>query len=266
MDRRTVDRCLDLLERLPDCRNLDITGGSPELHPLFEHLVTGALARGKHVAVRHNLTITQDGVPRSGDCMKGLPEFFARNRLEVLASLPHYTAAATDCVRGQGVFAKSIASLRQLNALGYGIRGELMLNLVYNHTGPITEARRRAIEADFRRALAEEYGVVFNSLMAVTNMPVNRFRASLLQQGLYRDYMENLVQAFSPAAAANVACRRLVSIGYDGQVYDCDFNQALGLPADGALTVFDFDLDRVARGRIAFGSHCFGCTAGGGSS
>jgi len=268
MDRAIVDRCLEILREYKQIRNLDITGGAPELNPHYDYFVKEARKLDKHVVSRHNLTVIFDGNPKNGQRKEYLPEFFADNRVELLASLPHYESHYTDSVRGTGVFNKSIQGIRLLNKAGYGKADTgLILNLVYNAEGPISPQQRLELESRFRQELAQ-YGLVFNKLYAVTNMPVNRFRTLLQNSGTYVEYMDGLVKNFDPQAARCVACRSLISVGYDGRIYDCDFNQMLGMQIinSKALTVFDFDFDILINRKIRFGSHCFGCTAGGGAS
>jgi radical SAM/Cys-rich protein len=269
MGRAGIERCLEVIGGLPSCRTLDITGGAPELHPDFDYLVAEAAGMGKNVTVRHNLTVTIDGDPRSGAGKDYLPRFFAENRVDVLASLPHYTEAATDAVRGPGVFRKSLESLRRLNAAGYGLPGTgLRLDLVYNRDGPVSARERADIEGEFRGALAARYGLSFSSLLAVTNMPVGRYRARLRESAGLEGYIDSLENSFCPEAAASLACRRLVSVGWDGRLYDCDFNQMLrlGVAPPAPDSIFSFDLPALLARRIRFGPHCFGCTAGGGGS
>ena len=266
-----VAKCLEILERHAQIAKLDITGGAPELHPAFDHFVERAVALGKHVMVRHNLTVQLDGHPRTGESKAYLPRFFARNRVEVISSLPYYQQFFTDAQRGSGVFQKSIEGLRRLNVEGYGVEGSgLELNLVYNPVGPYLPAAQAGLEADYKRELKAKLGVTFNRLYTITNMQINRFRLHLEKSGQLEAYMDKLLAAFNPAAAGGVMCRSLISVGHDGRVYDCDFNQMLELQAAGAggraLTIFDFDFDEVLGRRIAFGEHCFGCTAGAGSS
>jgi radical SAM/Cys-rich protein len=269
MDKATIDRCLEILRAHPQINNLDVTGGAPELNEHFEYFVTAAHALDKHITVRHNLTVTLDPHPLSGRSMKHLPEFFRDQRCEVISSLPYFQEHETDAQRGLGVFAKSIESLRRLNALGYGHDGSnLLLNLVYNPVGAYLPPEQTAIERQFKEELNKRYGLLFNRLYVITNMPINRFKHFLERAELYEAYMTRLVTAFNPVAAEGVMCRSLISVGYDGTIYDCDFNQMLewrvnhGAPE----TVWDFDFDKLLRRRIVFGSHCFGCTAGAGSS
>jgi radical SAM/Cys-rich protein len=268
MNRTTMDLCLKMLADNESCKNLDITGGAPELNPDFRYLVDRARKLNKNVIVRHNLTVTLDGNPQTGEDKTYLPEYFANKRVKVLASLPYFEQEATDLVRGLGVFNKSIRSLRLLNEQGYGREeGELILNLVYNHHGPLSPDDRTALEAEFKKELQSRYGVYFNKLFTVTNMPINRFRAQLEKAGEYNEYMNQLRASFNKAAVEGLACHSLISIGCDGKLYDCDFNQALGMQIYNAepMTVHNFDIKTLLNRRIRFGAHCFGCTAGGGS-
>jgi len=271
MSDEGIAKCLEILERHRAIGRLDITGGAPELHPAFNHFVERAVALGKRVMVRHNLTVQLDPHPITGASMEYLPEFFARQRVEVISSLPYYQQFFTDAQRGKGVFAKSLEAMRRLNALGYGVDGSsLVLNLVYNPVGPYLPAAQAALEADYKRELKAKFGIVFTSLYTITNMPINRFRLHLQKSGQLEAYMDKLLAAFNPAAAEGVMCRSLVSVGHDGRLYDCDFNQMLELEAAGRdgrpLSIFDFDFERTLARRIRFGEHCLGCTAGAGSS
>jgi radical SAM/Cys-rich protein len=271
MSDEGIDKCLEILARHPRIAKLDITGGAPELHAGFARFVERATALGKHVMVRHNLTVQLDPHPVTGASMEHLPDFFARHRVEVISSLPYYQQFFTDAQRGKGVFGKSMEAMRRLNALGYGVEGSgLVLNLVYNPVGPYLPAAQAALEADYKRELKAKFGLFFNSLFTITNMPINRFRLHLQKSGQLEAYMDKLLAAFNPAAAEGVMCRTLVSVGHDGRIYDCDFNQMLELEAaDRAgrpLSIFDFDFERVLARRIRFGEHCLGCTAGAGSS
>ncbi|MBI4584869.1 MAG: arsenosugar biosynthesis radical SAM protein ArsS [Planctomycetes bacterium] len=268
MDHRTIDRCLEVLAANPAVKNLDITGGAPELNPHFDHLVTSACKLGKHVMVRHNLTVTFDGNPQTGESKRYLPEFFARNQVEVISSLPYYQEFFTDKQRGKGVFQKSLESMRLLNRQGYGEEGTgLVINLVYNPVGAFLPASQKSLEQDFKRELVSRHGLVFNQLYAITNMPIHRFKDFLERSGNYDDYMTRLINAFNPQAALGVMCRSLVSVGYDGRLYDCDFNQMLEMQITNgtARTIFDFNLKELLSREILFASHCFGCTAGAGS-
>lgn len=270
LSRAGVEKCLEILAAHPQIRNLDITGGAPELHPDFDEFVERAAALGKHVMVRHNLTVQFDGNPQTGAQKNHLPEFFARHRVEVISSLPYYQEYFTDAQRGDGVFRKSIEGIRRLNAQGYGIDGSgLVLNLVYNPVGPYLPPPQAALEADYKRELRSKFGLLFNGLFTITNMPINRFRLHLQKSGQYDAYMDKLLAAFNPAAAQGVMCRSLISVDHNGEIFDCDFNQQLGMrifEQHKAATIFDFDFDALLRREIRWGSHCLGCTAGAGSS
>ena len=269
MDRETVDRCLEILAGHDEIKNLDITGGAPELNPYFDYMAIEARKLGKHVMVRHNITVTFDGNPQTGEDKSYLPDFFAENRLEVISSLPYYQEYFTDKQRGRGVFGKSIKGLQQLNEKGYGREGTgLLLNLVYNPVGAFLPASQETLEADYKRELKSKFGIVFNNLYTISNVPIHRFKEMLLRKGIYDDYMGRLVNAFNPCAAEGVMCRSLLSVSYDGRLFDCDFNQMLEMQIENfeAMTVFNFDWDTLVQRRIRFESHCFGCTAGAGSS
>ena len=266
-----IVKCLEILEQHPQITKLDLTGGAPELHPSFDEFVEQAVAMGKHVMVRHNLTVQSDGNPQTGESKEYLPRFFAQNRVEVISSLPYYQAYFTDAQRGAGVFGKSITGLQRLNAEGYGIEDSgLLLNLVYNPVGPYLPPAQKNLEADFKLELNAKYGLKFNQLYTITNMPINRFKLHLEHSGQYEAYMEKLMASFNPAAAEEVMCRSLISVDYDGRVYDCDFNQMLALQANGkrglGLSIFDFDFNETLERQIRFADHCLGCTAGSGSS
>jgi radical SAM/Cys-rich protein len=269
IDARTVDRCLEILA-LPGVGSLDLTGGAPELNPEFDRFVQAARALDKRVLVRHNLTVTLDGNPQTGESKAYLPEFFAEQGVEVVSSLPYYQEYFTDKQRGRGVFSKSLESLRLLNAQGIGVPGSgRVLTLVYNPVGSYLPPEQASLEADYRTELREKFGIEFTSLIAITNMPINRFRQDLERRGQYEHYMHKLVAAFNPEAAGRVMCRTLISVDHEGVIYDCDFNQMLGLSVagrSGPLTVFDLDLGALGQTPIRFADHCFGCTAGAGSS
>ena len=271
MSPEGLEQCLEILARHAQIAKLDITGGAPELHPGFDRFVERAVALGKHVMVRHNLTVQLDPHPQTGASKEYLPAFFARNKVEVISSLPYHQEYFTDAQRGSGVFRKSMEAMRRLNAVGYGVAGSgLVLNLVYNPVGPYLPPAQPALEADYKRELKARFGLVFNSLYTMTNMPINRFRLHLDKSGQLDAYMEKLLAAFNPAAAEGVMCRSLISVGHDGRIYDCDFNQMLELTVAGAdrrpLSIFDFDFEAVLKRDIRFGEHCLGCTAGAGSS
>ena len=261
MSRETMAACLDVLARarIP---TLDVTGGAPEMNPHFRWLVAEARGLGCHVIDRCNLTILL--APGYDD----LPAFLAEQRVEVVASLPCYLPQNTDAQRGDGVFKKSMTALRRLNAVGYGRPdGGLVLTLVYNPLGPSLPPPQPALEAAYRRELAERHGVTFSRLYTITNMPISRFLDDLVRQGRVEEYLAKLVAAYNPAAAAGVMCRTTLSVGWDGQLYDCDFNQMLdlGLAAGLPRHIRDFDPAALAGRRIVTGQHCYGCTAGSGS-
>jgi radical SAM/Cys-rich protein len=263
MTRETAALVIEALRRHPGITTLDITGGAPELNPSFEFLVTEARRLGRHVLDRCNLTILF--VPGQ----ERLAQFLADHGVEVVASLPYYLADRTDAQRGQGVFEQSITALRLLNSLGYGQPDTgLTLNLVYNPTGAFLPPAQAAIEAEYKRELEKRHGIVFNHLYTITNMPIARFRHFLERSGNYDKYLSRLAAAFNPDAAPNVMCRSLVSVGYDGLLYDCDFNQMLDLPVSASVPrhIGDFDAFLLARRPIVTGNHCLGCTAGAGSS
>jgi radical SAM/Cys-rich protein len=262
MTRETAEQVLAVLQRFR-IPILDITGGAPELNPTFRWLVTEARALGTHVMVRHNLTVMFE--PGQED----LPAFFRAHQVEVISSLPYFLEQQTDAQRGNGVFAKSIAAMRRLNAVGYGIAGSgLLLNLVYNPVGAFLPPAQSSIEADFKRELRDRYDLTFNHLYTITNMPIQRFLDYLRRSGNEERYMRKLVEAFNPHAVAGVMCRSLVSVDWTGKLYDCDFNQMLELSVAENMpqTLAEFDLEKLAARRIVTGAHCFGCTAGAGSS
>jgi len=262
MSRETAELCLQALAQT-DIPTVDITGGAPELNPHFRWLVKEARGLGRHVMDRCNLSVLL--LPSQSD----LAAFLAEYRVEVVASLPYYRASQTDAQRGEGVFDKSLEGLKQLNRLGYGLEGSgLVLNLVCNPVGAFLPPKQDAIEAQFRRELGTRHGIVFNHLYTITNMPISRFLEFLVESGNYADYMERLANAFNPTAASGVMCRYTLSVGWDGTLYDCDFNQMLELPIGyGAPRhIRDFDFARTASRQIVTRNHCYGCTAGSGSS
>jgi radical SAM/Cys-rich protein len=262
MTRETVAAVIDALRRF-QIATLDITGGAPELNPWFRYLVTEACHHGAHVMVRHNLTVMFE--PGQED----LAEFFRAHAVEVVSSLPYYLELQTDAQRGMGVFQKSIIALRRLNAVGYGVMGtDLVLNLVYNPVGAFLPPSQAAIELDFKRELQSRYEITFNRLYTITNMPIKRFLDYLRRSGNEERYMRRLVEAFNPETIDGLMCRNLVSVDWTGKLYDCDFNQMLemGVAPELPQTIWDLDPDRFARRRIMTGPHCFGCTAGAGSS
>jgi len=263
MTRETADAVLDAVRRHPELRTVDITGGAPEMNPHFEYLVEQCRAMGRHVVDRCNLTVffVRD--------KQHLPKFLADHHVEVIASLPCYLEENVDQQRGKGVYGRSIEALRLLNALGYGHEGTgLTLNLVYNPPGPKLPPPQAALEADYRDELAKRFGIRFNRLYTITNMPISRFLDDLHRSGQHEAYMETLITSFSPASVDGLMCRSLISVNWNGRLSDCDFNQMLDLPVEGAApqTIHEFDLARLACRRVVTGVHCYGCTAGAGSS
>lgn len=262
MSRETMELCLEAL-RKTDVPIVDITGGAPELNPDFRWLVEQCRALGRHVMDRCNLTILEQ--PAYAD----LAEFFARHQVEVVCSLPHIGKPMTDSQRGEGVHAKSIAALQRLCALGYGdgVSG-LRLNLVMNPGGAFLPGGQASMEREWKRELARKYGIRFDALYCLTNMPIGRFLEWLAETGKAEAYLELLANSFNPAAARGVMCRDTISVGWDGRLYDCDFNQMLDLGLDSSAPqhIRDFDLGALGRRFIRVGRHCFGCTAGAGSS
>jgi radical SAM/Cys-rich protein len=262
MSRETAALCMQALAKT-DIPTVDITGGAPELNPNFRWLVEQARGLGRHVMDRCNLSVLL--IPSQAD----LAEFLATHRVEIIASLPSYRASQTDAQRGEGIFEKSIEALHRLNQLGYGNPDSgLALNLVYNPVGAFLPPKQEAIEAQFRKELRARHGVEFTHLYTITNMPVSRYLEFLVESGNYEQYMERLANAFNPTAAAGVMCRSMISIGWDGTLYDCDFNQMLELPVDHGSPshIRDFDPGQLNQRQIVTRNHCYGCTAGTGSS
>ncbi|MCB0220508.1 MAG: arsenosugar biosynthesis radical SAM protein ArsS [Chrysiogenetes bacterium] len=259
MTRETVDACLALLDRV-GATTVDLTGGAPELNPNFRYLVEECTRRGVRVMDRCNLTVLFE------PGQEGLAEFLARHKVEIVSSLPCYSEDNVDKQRGRGVFEKSILALQKLNALGYGREGSgLILNLVYNPVGAHLPPPQVKLRADYRRELSEHFDIVFNDLFTITNMPIARYARFLEVTGELGAYMELLAASFNPANAAGLMCRSTLSVGWDGRLYDCDFNQMLEIPAAGARAVQDLAEDPEGA-EIAVADHCYGCTAGAGSS
>jgi radical SAM/Cys-rich protein len=262
MSPEVADLVLDALAR-SDIETLDITGGAPELCPRFEDLVAGARGLGRHVIDRCNLTIlTLRG-------REGLAGFLAENRVEVVCSLPHYRRSNTDKQRGEGVFERSLDGLRRLNEVGYGRPGSgLRLVLVTNPVGAFLPAEQGALEAEWKREMERLHGIAFDALYTITNMPISRYLEWLEKSGNLERYMRTLVDAFNPGAVDGLMCRTTLSVSWDGTLHDCDFNQMLELGTDerGPRHIRDFDAEVLGRREIVTGRHCFGCTAGAGSS
>jgi len=262
MQRETMEQCLAVL-RQTSIDTIDLTGGAPELNPNFRWFVGQCRNLGLRVIDRCNLTVL---VARG---FEDLPQFFAEHGVEVVASLPCYLEENTDRQRGDGVFARSLEALRRLNDIGYGHLGSgLSLTLVYNPQGLALPPDQAKLEEEYRRELKSRYGVFFNRLFTITNMPISRFLNELLETGRYEEYMTRLVSAFNPAAVEGVMCRTILSVDWRGYLYDCDFNQMLELGLARGLPphIRDFDLSLLENRSIVTGRHCFGCTAGAGSS
>jgi radical SAM/Cys-rich protein len=263
LDRAVAERVLELLAASPGIATLDLTGGAPELNEHFRFLVRGGRALGRRVIDRCNLTVLSE--PGQEDTA----EFLAAQGVDVIASLPCYTKENVERQRGRGVFARSIEALRRLNALGYGQpRSALVLDLVYNPLGPSLPPAQDELERRYKHELESEFGIRFHRLLALANLPIKRFAEQLARDGQSECYLALLVNHFNPDAVPELMCRSLVSVGYDGALYDCDFNQMLELPlGHGAKTVWEVDrLDALAGAPIATASHCFACAAGAGSS
>lgn len=262
MTRETFEYCLEAI-RGTDIDTVDLTGGAPEMNPHFRWFTEEVSALGKKVIVRSNLTILTTG--KFGD----LPEFFAKHGVEVTCSLPFYSKSRTDRQRGKDTYDKSVKALKVLNELGYGKEGSgLILNLVYNPVGAFLPGNQKDIEREFKKELMRKHGIEFNSLFTITNLPISRFLNFLMMSGNLEDYMEKLIQAYNPAAASGVMCRNTISVSWDGSLYDCDFNQMLQMKTEESAGqhIRDFDLQKLNSREIKVNQHCFGCTAGAGSS
>ena len=261
VDWPTMEKVV-LIARQAACTLVDITGGAPEMNPNLARFITALRAEGIAVQVRTNFTAMLE--PGNED----LPRFFQQNGVQLVGSMPCYLEENVDAQRGLGTHGKSIDAIRRLNALGYGHEPELVLNLVYNPVGPQLPPAQDQLEADYRRELSRRHGVVFTHLLTITNMPVGRFRTHLRSLDMERDYMDLLVRCFNKETLDGLMCRRQISIGWDGTLYDCDFNIALGMPVDHGVScdLGDFDLSALSHRQIVTGDHCFGCTAGCGSS
>ncbi len=263
MTRETMLQCLKVIKN-SSATTLDLTGGAPEMNPHFRWFVEEAAKAGiEDFIVRSNLTIIL-----ANKKYHDLPEFFKKHRIHVVSSLPFYKKEKTDRQRGKGVFSKSIEALKMLNAVGYGEEGsDLKLDLVYNPSGAFLPTNQEAMERDFKKALLEDFGITFNQLFSITNLPISRFLEYLIASENYEDYMYALVEAYNPSAVKNVMCTNTLSVSWDGWLYDCDFNQMLGMKvASQVKHIKDFDEEKLAVREICISQHCYGCTAGSGSS
>jgi radical SAM/Cys-rich protein len=265
MTKDIMNYCIDVIKNNEGITTVDLTGGAPEMNPDFIWFVEKIKETNPHVhiIVRCNLTIIV-----ANKKYYGLPEFYKKHGLEVVSSLPFYTKDRTDRQRGNGVFEDSIKALKMLNDVGYGMEGsDLVLNLVYNPAGAFLPPSQVALEKEYKQSLHKDFGISFNSLFAITNLPISRYLDYLIKSGNYERYMEKLVAAFNPAAAVNVMCRNTVSVGWDGELYDCDFNQMLELKTDTAHQhISSFNIKELNGRNIVINQHCYGCTAGAGSS
>ncbi len=258
MSRETIDKCLNIIRSLPSIQTVDITGGAPEGNTNFRYLVEESKKLGKKVIDRCNLTILEE---EGNDY---LYKFLADNEIEICSSLPYFAESRTDQQRGDGVFKKSIAALQKLNKLGYGTK--LTLNLVYNPVGIFLSSGQKQLEREFKENLERKFGIVFNNLFCINNMPINRYLGALVRAGKFETYMETLVNAYNPMTLEGLMCRHQISVGYDGKIYDCDFNQMLELEAKPISHIDNFDYETFLNRTIVIANHCFGCTAGAGSS
>ncbi len=263
MTRKTMYQCLEVLQKDVSFKTVDLTGGAPEMNPDFRWFVEEIRKLGKHIIVRCNLTIIL-----ANKKYHDLPLFFEQHAIEVVSSLPYFTRNRTDRQRGDGVFEDSIKALQMLNEVGYGKENSgLLLNLVYNPAGAFLPPSQANLEKEYKEALMKEYGISFNNLFAITNLPISRYLDYLLQSGNYEKYMEKLITAFNPSAAANVMCRNTLSVGWDGFMYDCDFNQMLDLKIDApGKHIAAYQAADIKNRSIVLNQHCYGCTAGAGSS
>jgi len=269
MSRENIDNLLRFLANT-NIRRLDLTGGAPELNAHFRYLVSEARKRQVHVIDRCNLTILNEpGQEEPGQ--EDLADFLAANQVEIVASLPCYLQENVDSQRGQGVYQGSITALQRLNQLGYGKQGSgLVLNLMYNPTGTALPPAQQALEQDYKKQLKQHFGIVFNRLYTLTNMPIMRFGSTLISRGQFNSYMQMLKQAHQQSNLDTVMCRSLISIDWQGYVYDCDFNQMLGMPLlfrdRMKAHINELDVTALENNPIHVAEHCYGCTAGGGSS
>ena len=262
MDRATLETCLEIITKY-NIPQVDITGGAPEMNPHFRWFVEECSAMGKHIMVRCNLTIIM-----ANKKYHDLPQFFKDNKVHVISSLPYFTASRTDSQRGDGVFNDSIEALKRLNQVGYGIEGTgLLLDLVFNPSGAFLPGNQEELQSEFKRQLDRRFGIQFNTLFAITNLPVSRFLDYLIETENYVTYMEELSNAYNPSTVAGLMCRNTLSISWDGYIYDCDFNQMLDLKsAVSTPHINDINMDELMGRKIITNQHCYGCTAGSGSS
>ncbi|MBT8190737.1 MAG: radical SAM/Cys-rich domain protein [Saprospiraceae bacterium] len=262
MNRETLERCLEILKN-NSFKTVDITGGAPELNPNFRWFVEECRMIDIEIIVRCNLTIIL-----ANKRFLDLPDFYARNHVHIVSSLPYFTKRRTDSQRGDGVFEDSILALQKLNAVGYGKANTgLVLDLVYNPSGAFLPGSQCELEEQFKQQLDKRYGIEFNNLYAITNLPISRFLDYLIETGNYADYMTELSNVFNPATLKGLMCRNTISVSWDGYLYDCDFNQMLDLKSDiESAHIGNFDPQDIMKRKIVLNQHCYGCTAGAGSS
>ena len=263
MSRETMQQCLELIKKTT-AHTLDLTGGAPEMNPNFRWFVEEASKVGiKDVIVRSNLTII-----RANKKFYDLPEFFKKHNIHIVSSMPHWTRGKTDKQRGNGVFDQSIKALQMLNEVGYGVKGsELKLDLVYNPSGAFLPGDQMALEKDFKKALKNDFNIDFHHLFAITNLPISRFLDYLIASENYEEYMETLIDAYNPAAVKNVMCTHTLSVSWEGWLYDCDFNQMLDLKLASSIKhISEYNEELIQDRDIIINQHCYGCTAGAGSS
>jgi len=260
MNKDTIDDVINFSYQ-NNVATVDLTGGAPEMNQYFEYMIKKLREKNIHIIDRCNLTILEErGMSRMVD-------FLAEQEVEIVASLPCYKDKNVDTQRGKGVFTKSIQALQRLNKKGYGLNRKLMLNLVYNPQGAELPPKQSELELEYKTYLLENYNISFNNLFTITNMPINRFGSTLVSKKMFHSYMDLLKSTFSMVAKENVMCRNLLSIDYEGYVYDCDFNQMLGIDISNNKThITDVKKDELVNKIIATGNHCYGCTAGSGSS
>lgn len=260
--KHILQKCLDVIDATPSIKTVDLTGGAPEMNPDFKWLIEELAKRNVETIVRSNLTILVEGK------FKTYPEFMAKHKVTIVSSLPCYTEENTDAQRGDGTFNRSIQALKILNELGYGRQKDLPLHLVYNPGGASIAPSQAKLEADYKRELGDRFNIDFHNLYTITNLPVSRFLEYLEANGKTASYIELLANSFNPYAATEVMCTNTLSVDWNGNLFDCDFNQILKLPVavKNSRNIMDFDADELSKRSIVFNQHCFGCTAGEGSS
>jgi radical SAM/Cys-rich protein len=260
--RHILEKCLEVIDSNPTIKTVDLTGGAPEMNPDFQWLIQELAKRDLETIVRSNLTILVEGK------FKTYPAFLAENKVTIISSLPCYTEENTDAQRGDGTFNRSIQALKILNELGYGKTPELHLHLVYNPGGPFVAPNQAKLQADYKRELGDRFGIEFHNLYTITNLPISRYMEFLEGKGKLNSYIEVLANSFNPSTTNAVMCTNTLSVDWNGNLFDCDFNQILKLPVAvrKSRNIMDFDAEELANRTLVFNQHCFGCTAGEGSS